>query len=140
MPGLPPLHDRRRTDDTGDIVLGWLTKVVVGLGLLGLIAFDAIAIGTARLSVQDQAGVSARAASESYLHNHDAQAAYQAAAEAAAEADPTNEIPPSSFTAEPDGTVTLRVRRTAGTLVVQHIGWIDQWADVSAVATGKDVS
>ena len=139
MPGLPPLHDRRRTDDTGDIVLGWLTKLVVGLGLLGLIAFDAIAIGSARLSVQDQAGASARAASESYLQNHDAQAAYQAAA-VAAEADPANEVPPSSFTAEHDGTVTLRVRRTAGTLVVQHIGWIDQWADVSAVATGKDVS
>lgn len=121
-------------------MLGWLTKLVVGLGLLGLVAFDAIAIGTARLSVQDQAGASARAASESYLHTHDVQAAYQAAAAVAAEADPSNEIPPSSFTAEQDGTVTLRVRRTATTLVVQRIGWIDQWADVSAVATGKDVS
>lgn len=140
MAGLPPLHDRCRTDDTGDIVLGWLTKLVVGLGLLGLVAFDAIAIGTARLSVQDQAGASARAASESYLNTRDVQAAYAAAAAVAAEADPTNEVPPSGFTAEPDGTVTLRVRRTAGTLVVQHIGWIDQWADVSAVATGKDVS
>src|SRR5438477_351831 len=35
--------------DRGDIVLGWLTRVVVTLAVVALIAFDSIAIVTSRL-------------------------------------------------------------------------------------------
>jgi hypothetical protein len=126
--------------DTGDIVLGWLTKLVVVLSVVGLIAFDGISIATARLSVEDQATAAAREASRAFQQTRNVQAAYDTAVATAVEADPLNAVPPGAFRAQQDGTVTLVVQRTATTLVLQHIKWIADWADVSGEGTGKDLS
>ncbi|HEX5511395.1 MAG TPA: hypothetical protein VFX41_06745, partial [Actinomycetales bacterium] len=95
--------------DTGDIVLGWLTKLVVVLSVVGLIAFDGISIATARLSVEDQATAAAREASRAFQQTRNVQAAYDTAVATAIEADPLNAVPPGAFRAQQDGTVTLVV-------------------------------
>lgn len=118
--------------------MGWLMRLTVTLAVLGVLAFDGISLGVARLSAADDASVAARAASGVWSQTRDVQAAYDAAVTSAVQADPANSVPPSSFTAAPDGTVTLSVHRTARTLVVRHIGWVRDWAEVSRTGFGRD--
>lgn len=122
--------------DSGSIVVGWLAKIVVVVGLVGIALFDAISIGVSRLSVEDAGTLAAREASTDLSRTGDLQAAYAAAVSAATDANPLNEVPPASFTVLPDGRVSLVVTREATTFVVRHIGWIAGWAHVQATATG----
>src|SRR5438552_3888444 len=57
---------RVETDDRGDIVLGWLTKLIVVLGVLGLLGFDAISLVQSRFQASDRATTAASAAADSY--------------------------------------------------------------------------
>lgn len=127
-------------DDRGDIVLGWLTRVTLVLAVLGVIAFDAISIGTTRMTVQDQGDAAARAASETWLRTHDANASLAAATQSALEGNPLNVVIATSFRVEPDGTARFRIRRQASTLLVQRIGPLRKIATVSAPATGRSTA
>ena len=51
----------RERGDRGDIVLGWLTKLAVVLGVLGVIAFDGIAVVQAHFQASDRATTAASA-------------------------------------------------------------------------------
>lgn len=129
------LH-RAPAGDTGGIVLGWLTKVVVVVGLVGVVAFDAISIGVSRLSVEDAGALAAREASTDLTRTGNVQTAYAAALAAATDANPANEIPPTAFEVLADGSVRLVVERDATTFVVRRIGWVEDWARVRAQVTG----
>lgn len=121
--------------DRGDIVLGWLTRLTVGMAVLGLIGFDAIALGMGRFAVEDTAQQAARAAVQSYAASSDIQRAYEAAL---AEADGVEEtIAPTGFSVAPDGAVTLTVDRTSPTLVIEKVPQIRSWATSSATVTGR---
>ena len=48
-----PSARREPGDDRGGIVLGWLTKLTVALGLVGIVLFDAISIGSTMATVSD---------------------------------------------------------------------------------------
>src|SRR5687767_12564769 len=116
-------------DDRGDIVLGWLTKVVAVLAVLGVLGFDAISLGATRFQTEDHAQVAVRAAAETYRSGKDLQAAYDAAvAEVLEHGD---SIDPQSFSVAPDGTVTLTLQRVAATMVVEKIGPVRDWARMS---------
>lgn len=52
--------------DRGDIVLSWLTKLVLVMAVLGVIGFDAISMGVGRLQAEERAGEAARAAVRSW--------------------------------------------------------------------------
>ncbi|GAB2678429.1 hypothetical protein [Thalassiella azotivora] len=131
------VQTRRRAPrgDTGDIVLGWLTRLVVAFAVLGLVLFDLLSVVTARLSVEDHAVLVARESSERYRATGDLQATYQHAVTVAADADVHDVVPAEEFRVGRDGSVTVTVRRTATTLVTERIGWIDHWATVEARAT-----
>jgi hypothetical protein len=88
--------------------------------------------------VEDHAVLIARESSERYRTTGDVQRAYQHAVELAAETDPRDVVPAEEFRVAQDGTVTATVRRTATTLVVSRIGWVEDWADVRAEATVRD--
>ena len=47
------------SSERGGIVLGWLTRVVVILAVVAIIAFDVVAIATARLGTSDDANAAA---------------------------------------------------------------------------------
>lgn len=121
--------------DRGDIVLGWLGKLVAVLGVTAVVAFDGLSVAGASLSLEDQAVVAARDASDAFLRMPTAQAAYDAGFASAVGADPTNELRPDDLRISPDRAVTVTLRRTAPTLVLQRIGPLRHWADRSATAT-----
>lgn len=102
--------------DRGDIILGWLTKLVVTLAVLGVIAFDAISLAAARFSAEDNAQTAARAAVASYGSDQDVQRAYDAALAAVATDGDT--LDADAFVPGTDGSVTLRLRRDVPTLLV----------------------
>lgn len=133
------LSTARLQSERGDIVLSWLSKLVVFLGLAGVVLFDAISIGVTHSGVADAGSFAAHEASATWLAGHDLQQAYETATVTAGKANSLNVIDPKTFTVDPDGTVHLTISRTATTLVLYRIGPIKKWADVSSQSKGRTV-
>lgn len=127
--------DRCRFGDArGAVVLGWLTKLVIVLAVIGVAGFDALSIVTTHLSASDEANAAAQAAEDSWSQSPgQVQLAYDAAAQYAEQHG--DRIPPRSFTIAPDGTVHLRVVKTVQTLVVRHIGPLQHLQVIRAEGT-----
>jgi hypothetical protein len=124
--------------DNGSVVIGWLTKLMVAIALVGVALFDSLAIGAAHLGASDDANTAAEAAVADYHTSHNVQAAYQAAVETL----PTDSesIPAQQFLVQPDGSVDLVVRRTTTTLVAHSIGPLKKYAVVVVHATASPVT
>ncbi len=122
--------------DRGDIVLGWLTKLVVIIGVFGLIGFDLIAVGQAHLQTSDRANTAARAAADNYQTSRNTQQAFDAAY-ATLVGDDTIET--ATFAVTPDGAVSLRLHHRATTLLVEKIGPLRNQAAVVATGEAKPV-
>jgi hypothetical protein len=112
--------------DHGSIVLGWLTKLAVVIAIVGVALFDSISIGAARLGAKDDANNAADAASQDFRSSHNVDSAYQAALESLPSDSET--IPAKTFLVQPDGTVSLVLRRTVSTLVAHDIGPLKKYA------------
>lgn len=123
--------------DSGDIILGWLTRVVVSIAVVGVIAFDGLSIGVAHVSAADDANTAARSASQTWLNQHSLDAAVQAAQATTAQHDET--LVPNSVHIANDGTVSLKVERDATTLVVRHVHALHSWLTIVASGSGKYV-
>lgn len=127
----PTPQTPRPTGDAGSIVLGWLTKLTLVLGGLGLIAFDAISVGTAHLSAADKASTAARAASEVCVSTKgNVQKSYDAAYAVALESNDV--IDTEGFSCVADGGVRLTYRREAATLLMSKIGPLEKYTVVTA--------
>lgn len=125
-------------DDRGDIVLGWLTKLVATLSVLGVVGFDLVSLGAARLRSEDHAQAAVRAAGIAYRSTPDLQAAYDAAL---AEVTPDGDtIDAPTFSVGPDGRVTLTLLSTASTMLVDRIGPLRDWAEVSTTVSAAPAS
>jgi len=120
--GSPPAPD----GDRGDIVLGWLTRLVVILSVLGVLGYDAVSVIYAQVSAADTADQAAQSASDSWTAHKNIQSAYSAAEVTAEGAGAT--VPPSSLVVDPDGTVHLSVRKTATTFVLHYLGSLQKVA------------
>jgi hypothetical protein len=118
--------------DNGSIVIGWLTKLMVATAIIGLVLFDSLSIGAARLGASDDANTAAEAASSDFRQNHNVQSAYQAALETLPSDSET--IPARRFVVQPDGTIDLVLHRTTTTLVVHRIGPLKKYALVTVHA------
>jgi hypothetical protein len=127
----------RAQGDRGDIVLGWLTKLAVVLGLLALVGFDGISLVQGRFQAADRATTAASEAADDYKSNHDVQKAYNAAV---ATLTGNDTIETKTFRIDPDGTVTLRLHHVATTLVVGRIGALKKYADAVEPGTGRPAS
>ena len=121
--------------DRGDIVLGWLTKLVVTLAVLGVVGFDLVSLGAARFQAEDHAQAAVRAANDSWKSAKDLQAAYDAALAEVLEHGDT--IDPQTFTVSTDGNITLTLHRTAATMVVEKIGPARRWAEVDVTVSAR---
>jgi len=126
---------RIRTEDRGDIIGSWLIRVSLGLAVAGLVLFDAISIGSAKMSLQDTAQAAARKAVDAIEGTRDPAAAYAAAQTYASEQNALNHVDPAALVVDDDGSVTVSVQRTAPTLVVERVRWIAGWADLGATRT-----
>jgi hypothetical protein len=127
----------RAQGDRGDIVLGWLTKLAVILGLVGLVAFDGISVVQGHFQASDRATTAASEAADDYKVNHDIQKAYNAAF-ATVTGDDTIET--KTFKVDQEGTVTLRLHHVSTTLVLGRIGALKKYADAVETGTGRPSS
>ncbi len=132
---------RVRTDsgERGDIVLSWLSKLVVILGLAGIVLFDAISVGVTATTLTDQGNYAAREASEVYQSTKSVQKAYETAVVTSTESNPLNTIDTSSFRIDEDGTVHLTISREATTLVLHRWSRTAGWAQLDREARGKSI-
>ncbi|MCW2778983.1 MAG: hypothetical protein JWN17_2708 [Frankiales bacterium] len=124
--------------DRGDIVLGWLTRLSLALGVLGVLVFDGVALGAAHFEAADAASTAARAAAEEYRGSHDVQKSYDAAY--AAVRDSGDTVGTTDFVVAPDGSVTLSVTRTAHTLVMKEVGPLRRYTVTTAKGSGRATS
>jgi hypothetical protein len=121
------MHTQRR--DSGSIVLGWLTKVMLVMAIAGIVLFDGVSVGVARMSAQDDANTAAGAASADWKSSHNIQSAYNAATEVIT--NPSERVLTRGFRIDPDGTVHLLVRRSATTLLMYRIGPLKKYGVVT---------
>ncbi len=131
---LPPRARRLPEGDTGDIILGWLTKVVGLLSILGVMAFDVISIGAATFQVEEQGQQAAQRAAQSFGTSKDIQIAYEAALDGTSVGDT---IDPTSFTVSPDGTVSLTMQRSTPTLLVEKVPPLREYGAVSRTVSAS---
>ena len=134
-----PAAGRGGHADRGDIVIGWLTKMAVVTALVGLVGYDALSVGVAKVSVADDATTAVQAAAYNWqLSRHNIEVAYRAAQDALP--DPVNEqVEVGDFAIDPDGTVHLTVHKRARTLLLYRVHSLAHYAEVSASAAGKSM-
>jgi hypothetical protein len=123
---------RFRDAERGDVLLGWLTKLVVGLAVVGISGFDAISIGAAHVSATDDADSAAEAANSAWVDARGTatiQSLYDAAEADAEQHGDT--IPPTSFTVAQNGDITLSLIHHATTIFVRHIGPLRHYTTVT---------
>lgn len=119
------------TRDSGSIVLGWLTRLTMVIGVVGLIGFDGIALVKTDFAANDHAGSAAVAGAEAYRQTKDVQQAYTAALDAAS----GDAIDPKKFTVDPStGTIHLTVTENAVTLWMHKIGPLRKYTVIHAAA------
>ena len=125
-----------RAPDAGDIVVGWLVKLVVALSVVGVLLFDGVSLGAAELAVTDTAAAAAREARMALSAGATPQAAFDRAQALAEAEDAHNVVPTGSFVVGADESVSLLVRRTPPTLVLHHVPGSERWlvAEATTVA------
>jgi hypothetical protein len=122
--------------DSGDVILSWLTRIVLGLSIVAVVGFDGLSIGVAHVSAADDANSAALAGSVAWRASHgDLTATLQAAEGSAALHGEV--VLPTSLRVTTDGTVYLRLQHDATTLVVHRIGPIKSWATVVVNGSGR---
>lgn len=105
--------------ERGGIVIGWLARVVLGLLVLGLVAFEAGAVIVAKVSVDSAADAAAIEASAEYARTRNAEGACEEASKKAAQggARVTNCVVSS------DGQfVSVTAEKIARTWIIQRLG------------------
>jgi hypothetical protein len=107
--------------DRGDIVLGWLTKVVVVLAVVALLGFDGVQVGLSTVQLQDQANDAATAARDTYAQHHDVAAALRAAQDSARTENSEDVVVPGGFVVARDGSVTVQLTRPIHTVVAHYL-------------------
>lgn len=118
-----------RAADRGDIVLGWLTKVIVVLAILGVVGFDGIALLHTRVSAADTADHAAVEARDTWQETKNAEMAYAAAVATAKAGGAT--IPVNGVVIKGDGTVLVEVHQTAHTFLLRHVSRLKSVANVT---------
>jgi hypothetical protein len=126
--------------DRGDILMSWLTKIVIVTAVAGVFVFDAVSVGVTATTLTDQGSYAARQASESWQSTGSVQKAYDAALATAVEANPRNTIDTTSFTIDDNDTVHLTISREATTLVLYRWSKTAAWAELSRTVKGRSVA
>ncbi|HEX6208662.1 MAG TPA: hypothetical protein VF058_09950 [Actinomycetota bacterium] len=132
MSGRPPSLAERLRDERG-ILIAALVRLVIFFALLGLVLFEAGSVIWSRLSVQDTADAAATTAVTAYRDSKDVRVAEQEALRTVEDKDETAQM--TFFQVHADGSVTVRVRKTAQTLVIQHVGFLDGFTKARGSAT-----
>ncbi len=138
-PSLPTpstLRHRLWAEDVGVLLVSTLTKVLLVLGVLGLMGYDAVVMSINSLSLHDQAQAAAQAG-HTVLHDRkDPQAAYSAVVSYAKERGLT--VVPQSFAISSHNTVTVELRREAPVIIARYVPRINSYVVATASASAGD--
>lgn len=104
------------TNETGGIIIGWLVRLVVIVGVIAVVIFEAIALLLASLHADEAVDEVARASAEAYRATRSLQVAETAAAEAAE----AREVTVHAVEID-DGQLAVEVHREAQTLFLDHL-------------------
>lgn len=110
----------RRSSQSGDIVTGWLLRLVVFMAVLAFLGYEVIVIGLNYVNAEDAAQEVARTARTSWRETQDEGEAEEAALREAEFRD----VELIRFEVE-DEHITTVVSRTADTIVAGDIGFLD---------------
>lgn len=113
--------------DRGSIVLGWLTRLVVTLGLLGVVGFEVLSVVVAHVQIQDIGQSAAQEALTTYQGSSNPALAYQSAEEYADSHG--SKIPQKSFIITPQS-VTFNIIKVAPTLLLYRWDKVAHYAVV----------
>ena len=123
--------------ESGSIVVGWLGKLVVVLGLFGVLVFDGFAIVVANFNASDHATLAAREAADTLARQRgDIQAAYDAAVKVV---DANDVVETDTFSVDEQGVVHLYVKREAKTIWMHRIGALRKYTQARQSAAGKPI-
>jgi len=119
---------RVRRDQTGLVgrfIVGWLLLV----GLLGIAAVDGASIAFTTFRLADIAGAAASDAASGFEGHREERRACEAAARTVARQDPAVRL--VSCRVEPTGVATVKIRKTASTLVVGRLEFLRSYGRVT---------
>lgn len=125
-------------DESGAIVLGWLTKLAISVVLFGLIAYDGISLVTTNFSAADRANTYANEAVDNFHNtkNIDATFAYMVA-EAETHGDT---IDGKTFSISATGSCHLTIHHTASTLWMHRLSFLKKYTVATAKGEGTGSS
>lgn len=121
----------------GDIIVGWLTRLVAVFAVIGIAGYDAISLTVTKATASDHAGTAALDAAEAWAQTRDLRQTYAAAAETAARGGDT--VATNSLVVDADGTVHVRLCRTATTLLLQRTDRTRKWTKQCGSGQGRAV-
>ena len=113
--------------DTGSVVVGWLTRLVMTFAILGLIGFEVLSVAVTHVQIQDIGQSAAQKAIDTFQQNQNPSLAYQAAETYAVSQG--SEINQKSFVITPQS-VTFDLEKTAPTLLLYRWSRSAKWAQV----------
>ncbi len=125
--------------ERGSVALGGLTKLLLLLGLVGVLVYDGVSIAYHRVSAADHGASAADVAGETWRQTQDAQAAYEAAQ---ATLSTTGEvIIPQSFSIDPStDTVRFTLTTTAKTLAAYRLSITRGLTEIEATIETSSVA
>lgn len=119
--------------DAGTIVVGWLLKLALVIGVVAVLGYDLVGVGAAHLRVTDDANAVATAAREALDATAGTDADGRAAGERAARA--------AGYTlgrgdlVVSGGVVTVHLSTSASTVVLHRVPWTRPWTVAESDAT-----
>jgi hypothetical protein len=130
---------RSTGNDRGAVRLITISRLVVVLGIVGVLGYDGFSIASNHVNTENDAQTAAYAASSAWHAKPNVQLAYQAAVQALA-GTPRETVLQQGFTVDADGTVHLLVRDTAPSLVLSHIGPLRHYTVVTEHGDANSVN
>ena len=121
--------------ETGSIVLAWLVKVSVALVLVAVFAYDGISVAATHLRVPDDASLVATTTRDA-LDSPGANVERALAVGRKAAAEAGYRLGPGDLSIS-RGVVTVRLRATAPTVVLERVGPLRSWAVVTAISSAR---
>jgi hypothetical protein len=123
----------RMSNDRGDVVVGWLTRLLVIFAIVGVALIDCVSVVRAHFGAQGDADLAASNASQAFAVRHSTADAYAAALMVATGNEET--IDKHSFRVDKAGNVSLKLTRTAQTVALEHLSPLRKFGVITSLGT-----
>jgi Putative Flp pilus-assembly TadE/G-like len=121
--------------DQRGIVAAFMFRLILVLTLIGIVFVEGGAIVFSKLQAQDVAESAAVAGATSWWHTRSPDSARKQAVLLMEDKSPRAKM--TAFTLNPDGSVSVTVRLQANTILIQHVGFLEDYTVSRATATAQ---